>query len=113
MAALGFTGHPRSTAGQRRAVLQHHRISGASFGSSSISKGNTLQFIDNLTWIHGPHTLKFGGDYRYMTAYFSNVFASSRAGSYTFQQLGDQFADRQSVRGVSARHSGFERPVPR
>ena len=57
---------------------------GASFGSSSISKGNTLQFIDNLTWVNGRHTLKVGGDYRYMTAYFSNVFASSRAGSYTF-----------------------------
>jgi outer membrane receptor protein involved in Fe transport len=34
--------------------------------------------------VNGRHTLKFGGDYRYMTAYFSNVFASSRAGSYTF-----------------------------
>ena len=84
LAALGFTGIPDPPPGSGGPSFSITGFQGASFGSSSISKGNTLQFIDNLTWVNGRHTLKFGGDYRYMTAYFSNVFASSRAGSYTF-----------------------------
>jgi Carboxypeptidase regulatory-like domain/TonB dependent receptor len=84
LAALGFTGIPDPPPGSGGPSFSITGFQSASFGSSSISKGNTLQFIDNLTWIKGKHTLKFGGDYRYMTAYFSNVFASSRAGSYTF-----------------------------
>jgi Carboxypeptidase regulatory-like domain/TonB dependent receptor len=30
----------------------------------SIYAGNTFSWIDNLTWIHGRHTLKFGGEIR-------------------------------------------------
>jgi hypothetical protein len=84
LAQLGFTGIPDPPPGSGGPSFSITGFQSASFGSSSISKGNTLQFIDNLTWIHGRHTLKFGGDYRYMTAYFSNVFASSRSGSYSF-----------------------------
>ena len=84
LAAVGFTGIPDPPPGSGGPSFSITGFQTASFGSSSISKGNTLQFIDNLTWVNGRHTLKFGGDYRYMTAYFSNVFASSRAGSYTF-----------------------------
>lgn len=63
------------------------RISGfqtISGGASSISQTSTLQFIDNFTVTRGKHTYKFGFDYRYLTALFTNVFASSRMGSYTF-----------------------------
>jgi Carboxypeptidase regulatory-like domain len=84
LAQLGFTGIPDPPPGSGGPGFTITGFQSATFGSSSISKGNTLQFIDNLTWIRGRHTLKFGGDYRYMTAYFSNVFASSRAGSYSF-----------------------------
>jgi hypothetical protein len=52
--------------------------------TSSISQTSTLQFLDNMTWTHGNHTLKFGVDYRYLTALYTNVFASSRLGQYTF-----------------------------
>jgi hypothetical protein len=84
LAAVGFTGIPDPPPGSGGPSFSITGFQSASFGSSSISKGNTLQLIDNLIWIRGRHTLKFGGDYRYMTAYFSNVFASSRAGSYSF-----------------------------
>jgi outer membrane receptor protein involved in Fe transport len=52
--------------------------------TSSVSRSRTIQFLDNLTWSAGPHSLKFGGDIRPLSAYFSNVFASDRAGRYTF-----------------------------
>ena len=52
--------------------------------SSSVSRSRTLQLLDNLTWTKRSHTLKFGGDIRRLSAYFSNVFASNRVGTYTF-----------------------------
>jgi hypothetical protein len=51
---------------------------------NSISRSQTKQLIDNVTWTHGAHTYKFGGDIRRLSAYFSNVFASNRMGQYTF-----------------------------
>ena len=63
------------------------KISGfttASVGSSSISQTSTKQIIDNLTLTKGKHTYKFGVDYRYLTALYTNVFASDRMGLYTF-----------------------------
>ncbi len=81
---LGFTGIPDPPSGSGGPTFTITGFQTASFGTSSISKGNTSQVLDNLSWTKGRHTLKFGGDYRYMTAYYSNVFASSRAGTYTF-----------------------------
>jgi len=52
--------------------------------SSSVSRSKTLQLLDNVSWTSGPHTLKFGGDVRGLSAYFSNVFSSDRSGKYTF-----------------------------
>jgi hypothetical protein len=98
MNALGLTGIPDPPPGSGGPSFSITGFQGASFGSSSVSKGNTLQFIDNLTWIRNRHTLKFGGDYRYMTALFNNVFASNRASSYSFNNsvtssiIGNPFA---------------------
>ena len=44
----------------------------------------TTQFLDNLTWTKGKHTMKFGGDFRYLSSLFTAVFADYRLGSYTF-----------------------------
>jgi Carboxypeptidase regulatory-like domain len=51
---------------------------------NSVSWSATKQLIDNLTWTRGSHTLKFGGDIRRLSAYFSNVFSTDRVGQYTF-----------------------------
>jgi hypothetical protein len=52
--------------------------------TSSISKAATVQWMDNLTWSKGTHTIKAGIDSRRLSGLFSNVFASSRVGSFTF-----------------------------
>jgi hypothetical protein len=57
---------------------------GTSSTASSISKAATIQFLDNVTWTKGTHTIKTGIDLRRPSGLFSNVFASSRAGSFTF-----------------------------
>ncbi len=44
----------------------------------------TTQFLDNLTWTKGKHTIKFGGDFRYLSSLFTDVFNNYRLGSYQF-----------------------------
>ncbi len=44
----------------------------------------TDQILDTLTFTHGKHTLKFGGDYRYLHSLNTNVFSDYRLGSYQF-----------------------------
>jgi outer membrane receptor protein involved in Fe transport len=52
--------------------------------TSSVSRSRTVQLLDNLSWNAGSHALKFGGDVRGLSAYFSNVFSTDRSGRYTF-----------------------------
>jgi Carboxypeptidase regulatory-like domain/TonB dependent receptor-like, beta-barrel len=51
----------------------------------------TYQITDSLTWTKGKHTLKFGGDWRYLSSLNTQVFNNYRMGSYTFNgsALGD------------------------
>ena len=52
--------------------------------SGSKSRAGTQQVLDNLTWIKGSHTLKFGADYRYLTAHGQNVYDNYELGQYLF-----------------------------
>jgi hypothetical protein len=51
---------------------------------NSVSRTETKQLLDNVTWTRGSNTLKFGGDLRRLSAYYSNVFSTDRVGQYTF-----------------------------
>ncbi len=58
---------------------------GIPFGSS----GTDLQFIDNLSWTHGRHALKFGGSFRSTplnstTSLFNNGFIVAEGSGTTF-----------------------------
>jgi hypothetical protein len=48
----------------------------------------TYQALDTLTWTKAKHTLKFGGDWRYLGAYFTQVFSDYQLGVYSFQGAG-------------------------
>jgi hypothetical protein len=52
--------------------------------NSSKGKNNTFQVLDNLTWTKGRHTMKYGGDFRHMTGYYSDVFANDQLGVYKY-----------------------------
>ena len=45
---------------------------------------NTYQIIDSLTWTKSQHTMKFGFDWRYMNALYTQVFADYQLGNYSF-----------------------------
>src|SRR5580693_5551080 len=44
----------------------------------------THQLLDTVTWTKAKHTMKFGGDFRYLSALFTNVFSDFRMGTYQF-----------------------------
>jgi len=57
----------------------------ATGGSSGTrSRNGTYQVLDNLTWIKGSHTMKFGGDYRYLNYHGQNVYDNLELGEYAF-----------------------------
>jgi hypothetical protein len=51
---------------------------------SSQQKTSNYQFLDNLTYIRGNHTVKAGGDFRYLKALYTSVFDTLWLGSYSF-----------------------------
>ena len=59
-------------------------FTGTSSGASSVARASTFQVLDNLTLTRGKHTYKFGVDFRYYTALFTNVFSTDRLGVYSF-----------------------------
>jgi hypothetical protein len=61
-----------------------------------ITKSRTTQFVDNLTWILGKHTLRFGFDYRHIQAIDPLSFiGGDNYGNFNFtgQFSGSPFAD--------------------
>ena len=62
-------------------------------------QSKVIQLLDNLTWVKGKSTFKFGGDVRRLTDHDENVFGNYRAGQYTFNSsstvgatIGDPYA---------------------
>ncbi len=55
-------------------------------GGANSTKGRngTSQILDNLTWIKGSHTMKFGGDFRYLVYHGQNVYDAYELGQYAF-----------------------------
>jgi hypothetical protein len=52
--------------------------------ASDVEWTQTYQFLDNVTYTSGKHTVKVGADYRYLTALYTSVFASLWLGRYNF-----------------------------
>jgi outer membrane receptor protein involved in Fe transport len=87
------------------------------------NNNNTLQFIDNFSWIHGKHTIRFGGEWRRES--YNQVGNQFARGQFTFQPNatqnpatktgGDTFADfllgdlYQSEAAVSIASANFRR----
>lgn len=45
---------------------------------------NSFQYLDNFTWIHGQHRMKFGGDFRRFRGDFFQISLESPRGRFTF-----------------------------
>jgi hypothetical protein len=73
--------------------------------ASSHGANRTIQLLDTLSWTKQNHTIKLGGDYRYLTGLYTNVFASRRLGLYNF--TGDVTAG-YLTNGVQTPYEPFE-----
>jgi len=72
---------------ERETVTPDIRIAGfqrTGGQASSRQQASTLQFLDNVTWLNGKHTVKAGGDFRHLTALYTSVFDSRWLGRYMF-----------------------------
>ena len=72
-----------------------------------------LQLIDDLSSTLGPHSLKFGLDYRYNKVTDTGIASGAYEGTYTFNDLAD-FAAGQvaSVNGKNGLASSFSQSFP-
>ncbi len=66
---------------------------------AQVERSRVFQYVDNLTWQRGAHTLRFGGDIRHLSAYTPlsiNGFGDNY-GTFFFNQsqsfTGNEFAD--------------------
>ncbi len=66
---------------------------------AQVERSRVFQYVDNLTWQHGQHTVRFGGDVRHLNAYTPlsiNGFGDNY-GTFFFNQsqsfTGNEFAD--------------------
>jgi len=58
-------------------------------GNPGVQRGQIIQALDNVTWSHGNHALKFGGDFKRITDHDDNVFGNYRSGWYVFDGSSD------------------------
>ncbi len=58
-------------------------------GNPGVQRGQIIQALDNVTWTHGKHNFKFGGDFKRLTDHDDNVFGNYRSGWYVFDGSSD------------------------
>jgi len=95
---LGLTGLPPYPSGNAvpNFIIAGFQQTGGN--ASRIGREGTMQILDNLTWNTTGHSVKIGGDFRYMTGFANNVYAAQRLGVYTFNNsvtsslIGNAFA---------------------
>jgi hypothetical protein len=72
-------------------------ISGLSEQQPSFSLSQTISFSETLSWIHGKHNLRFGGDYRRVHRDF--LGGSNATGTFTFSGLFTEDPAKNSTTG--------------
>ena len=70
-------GHPY-TSGIARFDIPGFRQTGSAGFTNSVRIGSTIQLSDNFTWVAGRHSLKFGGDARFITSTLTNPQTAPR-----------------------------------
>ncbi|MFN7919723.1 MAG: TonB-dependent receptor [Bryobacteraceae bacterium] len=76
--------------------IQINGIQGTGQGREGVTRSRTWQFADNVTWLRGRHTWKFGADIRRLnTTDITSFFTGDDMGTYAFngQFTGQSFGD--------------------
>jgi hypothetical protein len=74
-------------------------LSGLSEQEPSFSVTQTISLSETLSWIHGKHNLRFGGDYR--RVHRDLLLGSNATGSFTFSGLFTEDANGDAATGSS------------
>ncbi len=77
--------------------IQLSELTGISEQEPSFSLAQTISFSEVLSWIHGKHNLRFGGDYRRVHRNF--LAGSNATGSFTFSGLFTEDANQDQTTG--------------
>ncbi|MDX2179980.1 MAG: TonB-dependent receptor [Bryobacteraceae bacterium] len=97
MSRIGMQGLPPDPPkGAQAPNIGINGFAGTGIGREGGILSNTYQFADNLTWIKGAHTFKFGADIRRLrTTDITSFFSGDDLGVYSFngQYSGFGFAD--------------------
>lgn len=98
-AELGLTGlpsYPRVLDAVPNFLITGFQQTGGN--ANRLTDEGTVQILDDLTWNTPGHTVKLGGDFRYMTGFTNNVYGAQSLGVYTFNNsvtssiIGNPFA---------------------
>ena len=76
--------------------IQINGIQGTGQGREGVTRSRTWQFADNVSWLKGRHTFKFGADIRRLnTTDITSFFTGDDMGTYGFngQYTGQAFGD--------------------
>jgi hypothetical protein len=86
MKAVGMQGiRPDPPAGSQIPAISINAFTGSGEGRESLVRSRNLQFADNLTWIKGRHTFKFGTDIRRLrTTDITSFTSGDDMGTYGF-----------------------------
>jgi hypothetical protein len=98
---LGPDSSPLNTSSINYGVpsVQLNNIQGLNEAQPSFSLAQTIAVTETLSWIHGKHNLRFGGDYRRVHRDF--LAGSNATGSFTFTGLFTEDAAGDPTTGSS------------
>jgi len=58
-------------------------------GNPGMQRGQIVQALDNVSWMRGKHSFKFGGDFKRLSDHDDNVYGNYRSGWYVFNGSSD------------------------
>jgi trimeric autotransporter adhesin len=98
---LGPDGDPLNTTALNFGLpnVQLSNIQGLSEQQPNLSTAQTISVSETLSWIHGKHNLRFGGDYRRIHHDF--LASSNATGTFIFSGLFTEDADQDRATGSS------------
>jgi hypothetical protein len=97
MRSAGIQGiRPDLPKGSQTPDIQINGIQGTGQGREGVTRSRTWQFADNVSWLRGRHTFKFGADIRRLnTTDITSFFTGDDMGTFGFngQYTGQPFGD--------------------
>jgi len=91
--------------------LQIYELNGLQLGPDGNAPQETIQnlyqFVDNVSWVHGKHNFRFGGEYRWYIS--PQTFTQRVRGDYEWQFMSDylnDFAPNSSTIDFAERSAG-------